>query len=157
MAKSKTFDNNEVVKNRSVEEIIKELKNVCNCERYPMFVSVAKRDKEGKTHYYNDCLLASLEEPSYITRVNKQLLVLNGADIEIPAHIRKCMSDLTSFVEQYKAASLKANADSDLADSKLTDHLMVSEGVATATVPSRLFVNETSDLDIDDLDDLDDY
>lgn len=141
---------------RPVEEIADELRIACNVKRYPMFLSIAKKGKDG-VEYYNQCLNAALETPEQITRIAKLLLAVNNADIDIPDYIKKAMTDLSAFVEQYKISIKNIKLiESDFQAEKFTDYMMVAEGLSKAVVPKKLYGNEIEGRDIDDLDDLDD-
>lgn len=149
-------NNDRIPKIRPVEEIAEELKMACNVNRYPMFLSIAKKGSEG-IEYYNQCLNAALEVPEHITRISKLLLAVNDADIELPPHIQRAMSELSSFVEQYKISLKNVKLiDSDFSVEKFDDYMMVASGLAKAVVPKKLYGNEIEGKDLDDLDDFDD-
>lgn len=154
--KRQNFEADDIITNKSIEDIVLELKNACNCKRAAMFVSVALRDDEGNTKYINECLLAALEEPKHITRINKLLLAVNEASIEVPDNINRCINELSSYIEQYKSALTKIKQiETTTSTDKYFDYLMVSEGLSKVSIPSELYGNSIEDIDIDDLDDTD--
>lgn len=154
--KRQNYENDDVITNKAIEDIILELKNACNCKRAAMFVSVAIKDDDGNTKYLNDCLLAALEEPKHITRINKLLLAVNEASIEVPDNINRCINELSSYVEQYKSALAKIEQiETTASTDKYFDYLMVAEGLSKVSVPPELYGNSIEDIDIDDLDDAD--
>jgi len=155
--KRQNFEADDIITNKSIEDIVLELKNACNCKRTAMFVSVALRDDEGNTKYINECLLAALEEPKHITRINKLLLAVNEASIEVPDNINRCINELSSYIEQYKSALTKREQiETTASTDKYFDYLMVAEGLSKVSIPSELYGNSIEDIDIDDLDDIDD-
>ncbi len=151
------IDNSFEIKNKTennIKNIISQLKVLCNTEDVPMFVSVALKDDNKKTYYYNDCVLSSLGIHPKANRIAKLLLVANDADVEFPAHIKRDIEELSEFLSQ-----LKSHTDigsRNLTDNKLYNYVAVGDGLAEALPPKSIFKNRLEDIDLSALDEEDD-
>ena len=98
------FYNKKDVYDEHIAPIIRKLKDVCNIERMPMFVSVAIENKPDATNYANEVVLASTGTALADNRIANILLSMNKFDIDYPEYIKKDIRELEEYLEQTKSA-----------------------------------------------------
>ena len=136
---NENFYNKKEVYEEKIEPIIRELKNVCNSERMPMFVSVATENSVEGTTYASDVVLASTGTALTDNRISSILLSLNGFEIDYPDYIKKNIREIEEFVERTKSALPTAPIlETELTDDKIVGFQQIVLGGSKATIPDSM-------------------
>lgn len=119
-----------------IEPLILELKNICNSERMPMFVSVATDNQPEGTTYASEVVLASTGTALTDNRIASILLSLNGFEIDYPDYIKKNIREIEEFVERTKSALPTAPIfETELTDDKIVGFQQVVMGGCKTSIP----------------------
>lgn len=136
---NENFYSKKEVYEEKIEPIIRELKNVCNSERMPMFVSVATENSIEGTTYASDVVLASTGTALTDNRISSILLSLNGFEIDYPDYIKKNIREIEEFVERTKSALPTAPIlETELTDDKIVGFQQIVLGGSKATIPDSM-------------------
>ncbi len=126
---------------KSLQDIIKELKLKCISERIPMFISYATYDDGKTTKYFNDIVCAAVEVPEHSKRIADLLVSFLGADTKYPDYIQNAINVLQTWLDNER----EFGEGIVLSDNKFRDYMDIGSG---QMVPQVIKEYDTEEIEI---------